>query len=60
MAGHDTETTLGRIEEVAARHAPFVTAFSSLGYDTTGYGYGARDSDGVPLLQSGISKLARH
>jgi hypothetical protein len=59
IAGHDTKKTLARIEQAGARHAPFVTAFSSLGYDSIGYGYGAKDSNGAPLLQTGISNLAR-
>jgi hypothetical protein len=59
IAEHDTKKTLTRIEQVAARHAPFVTAFSSLGYDSIGYGYGAQDANGVPLLQTGISNMAR-
>jgi hypothetical protein len=59
IAEHDTKKTLTRIEQTAARHAPFVTAFSSLGYDSIGYGYGALDANGVPLLQTGISNMAR-
>ena len=59
IAGHDAKKTLTRLEEVAARQAQSVTAFSSLGYDTVGYGYGTQNSEGVPLLQTGISRLAR-
>jgi hypothetical protein len=60
IAEHDAKGTLTRMEVVAERHAPFLAAFSSLGYDSVGYGYGTLDDNGVPLLQSGISKLAHH
>jgi hypothetical protein len=36
-----------------------VATFASLGYDSVGYGYGAKDKNGAPLLQTGLSKLAR-
>jgi hypothetical protein len=35
-----------------------LAGFSSLGYDTPGYGYGERDTEGVPVLQKGIGDLA--
>jgi len=59
LANYDAKKTLTRIEKTAARHAAFVTAFSSLGYDTVGYGYGAQDASGVPVLQTGLAKLAQ-
>jgi Aminotransferase class-V len=59
LANYDAKKTLSRIEAAAARHASSVTAFSSLGYDSVGYGYGTKDAKGVPLLQTGIAKLAR-
>jgi len=59
LAGVDAKKTLARIEQIAARHAPFLTAFTSLGYDTPGYGYGEQDADGTPLLQKGLARLAR-
>lgn len=59
LANVDAQKTLARIEQTAARHAPFLTAFASLGYDTPGYGYGERDADGAPLLQKGLARLAR-
>jgi len=55
----DPEATLARLSEVAERHADSVTGFTSLGYDTPGYGYAAKDADGAPLLQKGIAALAR-
>ncbi|MEY4385825.1 MAG: hypothetical protein RLY20_1108 [Verrucomicrobiota bacterium] len=59
LANYDAKKTLARIEAAAARHASSVTAFSSLGYDSVGYGYGPKDKSGTPLLQTGIAKLAR-
>ena len=45
--------------EVAERHAPFLSGFASLGYDTPGYGYGEKDTaNGAPKFQTLISKLA--
>ncbi len=58
IAKHDAEKSLARIEQVAERQAPYVTAFCSLGYDTPGYGYGAKNSNGVPVLQAGLARLA--
>jgi hypothetical protein len=59
LANTDAKKTLARIEKTAARHAEFVTAFSSLGYDSIGYGYGDQNADGVPDLQTGLAKLAK-
>jgi len=77
LANYDAKKTLARIEKTAARHAASVTAFSSLGYDSVGYGYGdvgapvsdpargkiqpvrAGSETGVPVLQTGIAKLAQ-
>jgi hypothetical protein len=59
LANYDAKKTLARIEKTAARHGAFVTAFSSLGYDSVGYGYGAKGESGAPLLQIGLAKLAQ-
>ena len=59
LANYDAKKTLVRIDKSAARHAGSLTAFSSLGYDSLGYGYGAKDAGGVPVLQTGIAKLAQ-
>jgi len=59
LANYDAKKTVARIEKAAARHAASVTAFSSLGYDSVGYGYGAKDANGAPVLQTGIAKLAQ-
>src|SRR5579871_1634767 len=59
LANYDTKKTLARIEAAANRHSSLVTAFSSLGYDSPGYGYGDKDKNGAPLLQTGMAKLAQ-
>jgi hypothetical protein len=48
-----------KMVEVAERHASLVTGFASLGYDTPGYGYGDKNSEGVPEFQARVAKLAR-
>jgi hypothetical protein len=55
----DVEASLKKIAEVASRHAPLVSAFASLAYDTPGYGYGTHDEDGTPSLQKGLAAMAR-
>ncbi len=54
----DPAASVKAISEVAYAHRPLVTGFSSIAYDTPGYGYGAKDTDGTPLLQKGIAKIA--
>ncbi len=48
-----------KIAEVAERHASLVTGFASLGYNTPGYGYGDKNTEGVPEFQSRVGKLAK-
>lgn len=55
----DAEASLAKIQEVAKMHAAFLTAVTSLGYDTPGYGYGDKDKANVPKLQKGLSQLAK-
>lgn len=47
------------LAQTAARHATMLSGFTSLGYETPGYGYGVKDADGVPELQKTIGKIAR-
>ncbi|NPV86096.1 MAG: hypothetical protein HPY45_08820 [Anaerolineae bacterium] len=54
----DSKKTVAYMAEVAARHADTLVGFASLGYDTPGYGYGEKDREGTPLLQTGMAKLA--
>jgi len=55
----DPDASLKVIERHAERHAPMLTGFSSLGYMTPGYGYGVKDKNGTPALQTGLALLAR-
>lgn len=47
------------LEEYAARHATMLSGFTSIGYDTPGYGYGDHDADGTPVLQKVIADVAK-
>ena len=47
------------MKKAAERHATMLTGITSLGYETPGYGYSAKDSDGVPKLQKYYGKLAK-
>ncbi|MFO7837048.1 MAG: hypothetical protein R6V83_10345 [Candidatus Thorarchaeota archaeon] len=51
--------SIDTITEVAERHREKLAGFSSLGYDTHGYGYGVKDENGTPELQKQIGKLAQ-
>jgi hypothetical protein len=46
------------LEEQAARHATLLSGFTSIGYDTPGYGYGDHDKNGTPVLQKVIAEVA--
>src|SRR5687767_7892481 len=59
IANHNTKKSLAKLAEAAERHEEYLTAFASLGYDSPGYGYGEKDQNGAPLLQTGLAKLAR-
>ena len=54
----DPEASLEAIAATAEVHAPFLSGFSSLAYDTPGYGYGVKDETGTPVLQKGLAELA--
>ncbi len=55
----DPEASIALISRVAERHGKHLTAIVSMGYDTPGYGYGAKDENGVPRLQKHLGQLAR-
>ena len=55
----DPEASREVLAKHAAIHASMLTGFTSLGYETPGYGYGAKDADGSPRLQKYIGALAR-
>lgn len=58
MKNVDADLSAKVLEQYADRHAQCLTALSSLGYDTTGYGYGAKKKNGAPKLQGALSKIA--
>ncbi len=54
----DPEASIKKIASIAEKQATMLTAFSSLGYDTPGYGYKVKDENGSPLLLKLIGSLA--
>ncbi len=59
MKNVDAKAGIAAIRAAAKQHETLLGGFSSLGYDSIGYGYGAKDADGTPLLQKGIAEIAR-
>jgi len=47
------------LKKVAERNVSMLTGLTSLGYETPGYGYAVKDSDGVPRLQKNLAKIAK-
>jgi hypothetical protein len=58
LADVDAERSAQKIDEVARRHIDTLAGFETIGDDTPGFGYGAKDSNGVPILQRRIGELA--
>lgn len=54
----NAQASIRRIKTVAERHLSTLAGFTSLGYDTIGYGYGEKDEDGTPKLQKYLGELA--
>lgn len=55
----DPEATYQAMREVCLRNSNMLTGITSLGYETPGYGYGIKDTDGSPVLNKMYSKLAK-
>lgn len=55
----DVDGTIEAMRRVCERHADTVGGFHTVGYDTPGWGHGARDSEGRPALMRRIGELAR-
>ncbi len=55
----DPDKSIEKIKIVADRHISKLAGFTSLGYDTIGYGYDIKDRDGAPKLQKLIGKTAQ-
>lgn len=58
LTGVDPEESAERMAMFAEIHSTMLTGFTSLGYETPGYGYAVKDEDGIPLLQKNIADLA--
>lgn len=58
LTGVDPDASIENIRKIAERHAMMLTAVTSLGYDTPGYGYGVKDENGAPKLQRLLGELA--
>lgn len=54
----DPEASIERMAMHAEIHETMLTGFTSLGYETPGYGYSVKDEDGGPLLNKLIADLA--
>lgn len=54
----DPDASQRALERAATTHAADLSGFASLAYDTPGFGYGAKDSDGTSTLQRQIGELA--
>jgi hypothetical protein len=59
MKNVNVKRSLELLRSAAERNSALITGFSSLGYDTPGYGYGDRDAEGTPNLSKGIAALAK-
>ncbi len=59
LTGVKVDESLKILEENAMRHQEMLSGFSSLGYDTPGYGYADKDEKGTPRLIKGIAELAK-
>jgi hypothetical protein len=55
----DATSAAEAIGEAATRNADSIVGFTSLAYDTPGYGYGEKDTSGAPKLQRLIGELSR-
>jgi hypothetical protein len=59
MKNVNAKAAVQAMRETAKQHETLLGGFASLGYDTPGYGYAQKDSDGTPILLKGIAEIAR-
>jgi hypothetical protein len=55
----DIDASIARLRRTAERHGAFVSGFSSIGYDTPGYGHQIKNDRGAPLMLEQTSAVAR-
>ena len=55
----DVDGTIENMTRACERNASTVSGFHTVGYDTPGWGHGARDGSGRPALMRKIGELAR-
>jgi len=58
LADVDPDAAIEKLALHAEIHESMLTGFTSLGYETPGYGYGLKDEEGTPLLQKYLADLA--
>ncbi len=59
LSSVDAQASADKIARVAEQHVTMLTGIASLGYDTPGYGYAAKDPSGAPTLQRRLGEIAR-
>lgn len=55
----DPDGSIENIKKHAQIHMSQLAGFTGLAYETPGYGYAKKDTDGTPLLQKKIGQLAK-
>lgn len=55
----DPEKSYEKIAKTAACHSTSLAGITSLGFDTPGYGYSEKDTDGTPKMQKLLSQIAK-
>lgn len=55
----DVDGTIENLKRACERSGPTVSGFHTVGYDTPGWGHGARDEQGRPALMRRMGALAR-
>ena len=55
----DPDGSIANVKRHADIHRSQLAGFTSLGYETPGYGYAKKDADGTPLLQKKLGALAK-
>ena len=59
LTGVNSDASCEKLKQAAGRHEHMLTGFTSLGYETPGYGYAEKDEKGIPKLQKNIAKIAK-